>query len=481
MAEGGVDTYNWDTVLALRLPDVNRLLARDAATFPCYQLSHTAGGVTTTLGWSFAGWTLADVDGTDIQVTTTFGELQVDGQPFDVTGLTLTVACRLLIKPALDGHVDPAGKHPLRCADAQVQLDDQAAARPSSQSDRLSDVEDGLEAWFKGPEGLACLNAHFDGLTIRASGRGSFLTPKERRYAGAMLADDTVAFGTLAKTLKSDVTGCPLQLSPYAIPAPAKAGFLISAEVFLANMLRPALPGVFGGDPAHPERTYSVYDGNKLRNEVELRMSFATEDGKHFTGIIDPKHLVVTLTGSQLDLSIRNIAVPVNFILKGVETIYIDIAHSLGLGLIESDSAPAHKVLSFVEKAPPVVTKRTEPGLVVTLVQPALALAGTIAAIFAARVGAGWAAGKAWSWLTQRLIAVLCASLVEAATFALASIPDIIAHLDRGSLEHLPDFTTVLDQGLRDMQWARDVRFVPVSATFNDHVQIGLDIVEIPT
>ncbi len=112
----------------------------------------------------------------------------------------------------------------------------------------------------------------------------------------------TKALGILAMTgddladAQVRAAAAPLQLSPYAIPENATAGFIISARLFLRHMLMPACAGAFGGNEQDPTKQFEIYGDGSLK----LRNHRALEFTQELKGVQRAAH--IEAEGTQLQL-----------------------------------------------------------------------------------------------------------------------------------------------------------------------------------
>lgn len=482
MPDTAPDTYGWNTAFALRMEDANRLLARPATQTKRYRANASKGSPAPAAQWTFRPWRLAEASGSEVVIATQLaeGQLQNGGKTFDLEGLDCTITCEMVLKPvnrpgddAKDAHTPQPVPGASR-AWAQVEIDNEAGRLEFGD---LVALQECLDLWFRTAEALAEFEAHFGGLVIstaEAKDDLAWTMPRAVGFAGAVLPDDSHAFGILARTDDRSIIGCSYQLSPFAIPDGAQAGFVISAETFLRHMLMPALPHVFGGRPGD----YRIHDGTKVSNVAALHLSFTADNGRSFTGVIGPKQLDIALSGAELVLRIHNLAIPVDLgPFKKVETIHIEVTHRLGLTLKSPDDDPGHKVLSLVQTANPLVNLSTEEStaLVVTKigVDVVALILGAVASYF---LGRGLAA-RGVSALASRLLAGLLFAIIQAIGFGITKLPDLTRAIELNALREIPAFSAFLIFGLRQVRWPTPTEYEVTSVAFRGGVQIGVRLV----
>lgn len=475
MSDRSLGTYGWDTAFAVRIEDANRLLTRPTSQPRQFRSVAEAqpGSPSPVAEWSFTPWALAEASGSQVVIATQLadGRLHYGGVTVDLAGLGCLITCEMVFKPVgsaeheLDANGEPSREW--------AALDIQDNEGRLSFSD-LANLRRCLDSWFRTKEARTEFKEHFSGLvinTVEAKHGLAWLTPRAVGFAGAIMSDNSRAIGILARTDGGDVTGCSYQLSPYAIPDGAQAGFVISAETFLRHMLMPALPHAFGG----AADDYAIYDGNKIWNVQPLKLSFRTGDGKSFTGTIAPKKLDIALSGPELVLRIHDLAIPIDWgPFKKVQTFHFVMEHRLGLTLISPDADPEHKVLSLTETEEPQPKLSTEDSLGLDIAKAAVEFVALVGAAVASHFAGRGAAAKGFSKIASRFLAGIVFVVIEAAGYAVAHLPNIMADIDRGSLEKLPDFSAFLNRSLRHICWPNATDYELTSAAFCDGVQIGV-------
>ncbi len=477
-----IDTFGWDTAFALKVSDVNRLLRSGAPTPKSFAFGHH--GVDGE--WSFAPWTVSEASGSQICLELRFAAatLRRKDRTLPLTGVICAVTCEMVLKPVdrpVEGRTTniPTPRRGAGAKWAQVEVvdDQKTLALPER-----ADLQAFLDAWFRTPEALDEFERQFAGIRIStfvARDGLAWLKPRAIGLAGATSPDGDPLFGVLARTLRDDVTGCPYQLSPYAIPRGADAGLAISAKTFLSQLMLPALGRVFDPDAKDPAAHFSIHERNKVLNKVHLRVPFTTKDGHKYTGTIAPQQFELALAGSELAIAIHDMAVPVDLgPIRGVASIHLTVEHRLGLCLIAPENNPRHAVLSLFERAPATVTQSVQKtvGLVVAEISAEIvtAILAAVAAYFTQRA----LAASNVKPFVARLVAALVLVIVGALGKGIAHIPDIIAYFESGSLEKLPDFSRLVDVALQEIRWPADVTYRAVSAEFCDCALIGVRLEE---
>jgi Clostridium P-47 protein len=268
-ATGTADTNGWDTVYAITFKDVNKSIADKGSTPAGFD--HTSHSklmnVDIMTKGEFGPWQLVGGDGHLLNLTMpiTSGSLTIGGNTSDLSGGVAQVQVELDML-ARDDATGDTGVHDLKvkanatpAAGAPAQPAIPVAAVnsvtvPGLEEDGNGFVRDALEAWLN--ENLAQFDHVFASVDIgaqlaEAPGLQWLMPVGHPTYAVASHAtvDDSV-FAVLSMTdAKRSSDGLVQQVSPFAIPDGARAGFLIGQTRFLEHMILPALDLLFQSVP----------------------------------------------------------------------------------------------------------------------------------------------------------------------------------------------------------------------------------------
>ncbi|MEJ8853324.1 TULIP family P47-like protein [Variovorax robiniae] len=266
------DTYGWDTVFALRADDVNaaiKSLASSPKTFSASTIDpHTKAGVQ--VSGAFSDWAITlGGSGKLLHMSTPVTSLvaagTVNGQPVSFTygAGSFEIQVELAYVPHTDPPAGATGTfHKLVVRGTPQTPQEQVVTvlggygfGNSTDAQHLpfasvsDDVIAAMQAWFNAHLGdfehvFATVNLG------RTADQGQFawLLPTYSSYAyidGATL--DTSILGILCMTGGRDGSGLDQEVSPNAIPAGSRAGFLIAPERFVNEMLLPSMPLVYSG------------------------------------------------------------------------------------------------------------------------------------------------------------------------------------------------------------------------------------------
>lgn len=269
-ATGTADTNGWDTVYAIMFKDVNKSIINKSSTptgFDHTSHSKLLNSDIVTKG-TFGPWQLTGGDGHLLDMTMPIigGSLTLGGNPNDLTGGSAQVQVELAML-AHDEAAGDTGVHDLKvkanaapAAGAPVQPVVPVAAVTSVTVPGLDDtgngfVRDALEAWLNANLGQfdhVFASVDIGAQLASAPGLQWLMPAGHPTYAVAShdTVDDSV-FAVLSMTdAKRSSDGLVQQVSPFAIPTDARAGFLIAQARFLEHMILPALDVLFKSVPA---------------------------------------------------------------------------------------------------------------------------------------------------------------------------------------------------------------------------------------
>lgn len=139
---------------------------------------------------------------------------------------------------------------------------------------------------------------------VAKSGKYAWMKPTATSYAvtdqGSL---DTSIFGVLTMATNNPVVGSH-QVSPFAIPAGADAGFLISGPMFMKNMLLGGAQAVFNGAPA--DAFVITNDGLTIQNAQDMIWGKFMMDNKK-QGSIAAANFAAELDAGTLSATLSNV------------------------------------------------------------------------------------------------------------------------------------------------------------------------------
>lgn len=257
------DTFGWDTVFAIPIPDVNSAIVAHKSSPSGFAYQDAANQVT--CQGTFGDWQICQGgDGSNIRLTMPVSALSGSyafsgaATPFSYPGtMTLIVQIKLKFIPHTpDGAPsDPTAGTPFHLVVrgesedpstdpvASVVATEWPGGDPSPGMAKYV-IEYALGNWFNENLGVfahvfavANLNRYID------KGQWAFCNPSYVSYA--YIDRDTLAdsvLGVLCMTGGRTTSTNIQELTPYAIPSGSRAGFLVSRQRFLADLVLPVLP-----------------------------------------------------------------------------------------------------------------------------------------------------------------------------------------------------------------------------------------------
>ncbi|MEM7001785.1 MAG: TULIP family P47-like protein [Pseudomonadota bacterium] len=273
VAAANAYTYGWDTVFAVRLPDVNRAIAQAKASPGPF--SQEAPDASCAVSGRFGDWRVCGGDGTllHFEVPIDTAHFAYRDQQYAIDGALVTIEVRLEYiaydASAQQNLMLQTGALPDVPAVGLIDVhipEDSALDRLPTNFVEMALLRSVLELWFRTHlERFRHIFASVEMNHRVAHADFQWLTPTHTGYAICRGATaDTSMLGILCMTQGRDASSVAAQLSPNVIPAAAQAGFLISQERFLTQMVLPGLPRAFAG--SSPSDFSLNEDGDEVVN-----------------------------------------------------------------------------------------------------------------------------------------------------------------------------------------------------------------------
>lgn len=258
----GAYTYNWDTAFAIPVSDVNKAIVDKKSSPPNFTYEESGAY---TVSADFGDWQMCmGGDGINVRFTIPMTNIVIDytsGSSVTCDTGSAVIEINLHYIPHTDAASAAAGDVPCKKMALMVKTTSDVPSTPVAALVRGPQLfpdpgtistavfGQGLLDWVTNNLGefdhifsVVDLNRMID------QGQWGFVTPNYTGYAyldGTTL-DDSI-FGVL--TMTGDRTGESLseQISPSAIPAGSEAGFLVSQERTLYDLVRPAIMLAYPG------------------------------------------------------------------------------------------------------------------------------------------------------------------------------------------------------------------------------------------
>lgn len=314
--DASASTYGWDTAFAIRIRDVNSAILRNGASPRSF--SFEAPDQSCSLQGSFGDWQVtAGGDGNLIHmaIPVPAATLEFNAKSFPINAATVTLEVRLHYIPHTGNLVASSGTlHDLVVIDSATPDDPDGSVASvidlSFAADSPGDLvvalaRESLNGWFNA--NLGEFSHVFSTVNLnRTADKAQFqwLMPTYTGYAYMERgSSDDSLLGILCMTGNRDAGGLVEQLSPAAIPAQSRAGFLIGSHRFIDQMVLPALPAAFKGIATTDLEMTTDGKGLKLKNDV--RLDPVTQDGKSYTPRLQTLNITVNETTLGIEILTR--------------------------------------------------------------------------------------------------------------------------------------------------------------------------------
>ena len=366
-------TNDWDTIFALKIKDVNRIILKNKPALGHFTQTSTAAAGSFTIDGELGGFQIVapsgDVatGGTSLAVTVpilsgTFSATPLGGQQlnFKLDGGALQVELKL------NGGKVITQSGPLTPNPEDVTLQD-VTGLPFNDVTAISQLKALFVEYFKAtPKLFANEFAKIQlssGTPAPADAKTdlTWLEPTTVAYA-TYLPDDfsNAVFGILAMTENQLPPDGTAVLKSGLIPVGADCGFVISKKRFLSKFILPALPALFDGASVGD---FSINDeGKAIYNVKALNFSpmNVTKIGGEATATpdIDAKNFTITMEGAALDMHL----VDFHYVWSPGVDVYVDYQESSSLQL--SDEQLSLNRLSSTTKSRSEISTALEGGLI---------------------------------------------------------------------------------------------------------------------
>lgn len=266
------DTFGWDTAFAIRASDVNAAIQRQHSSPSSFAADTTDPGshFAVHVAGEFSDWQITlGGSGRLIHMSTPVTALEASGTSREGQSLSYTfgpgtfeIQVELEYVPHTDPPAEGSGTFHQLMVKSQPVASEQVVTvlggygfGVSTDPSHLDfsvvadDVKAAMQTWFN--DNLSDFEHVFATVNLnRTADEGQFawLLPTYTSYAyidGATL-DDSI-LGILCMTDGRSADGLDQEISPNAIPAGSRAGFLIAPERFIVEMLWPSMPHVYEG------------------------------------------------------------------------------------------------------------------------------------------------------------------------------------------------------------------------------------------
>jgi hypothetical protein len=468
------DTYGWDTVFAIRIDDVNASIKNKKTSPKSFSASTTDPQThnKVDVNGNFSDWQITTGgSGKLIHMSTPVISLIARGILADGTKAEFSfnegnfeVQVELEFLPHNDPPANGSGtfhnlmvKHSGQTPGEQVVtfIDAYGFGNSTDGSNTpfsavQDDVESALQIWFN--ENLNDFEHVFATVNLnREADKGQFewLLPTDVSYAyidGDSL--DNSILGVLCMTGGRSIEGLVQEVSPNAIPGGSRAGFLISPERFITEMLWPSMPIVYQGVTKDDFKLRSDSTGLILNNGEVTIQSMKDGDGNPHETYLRNFEISTTNQILTIDATTRVTVSP------GIEA----FTHTVSSFDLILHNAENNKQTIFYEQVgTPVVEHWTEEGEGIKIIKifEDIILFVAIIAVGVLTDGAGF---------------VLAAIVLGTLGVVTSKIPDIIG---AANTDDSPSVSLLTFNSVDPIQWSDQKDFKLDQVSLNCSIQLG--------
>jgi len=308
---GPASTNGWDIVFAIKYADVNQAIIDRNSSPPGYTITTDTEEGTISSSGTFGAWQICEGgDGQNIHMTVPISKGSITfGKQSDFSDAVASIEVRLDLLPQ-PGATAASGKNDLK---VRTTADASAAGDIVSVIDLQVDgldfvfqalLKQALQKWLEA--NLQEFNHVFAvvdlAMTADQSPNFNWLLPTYTSYAvtDAGTLDDSI-FAVLSMTEGRSAQGLSHEVSSFAIPDGARAGFMITQERFLEKMVLPGVAIMF--KQASVTDFDITQDGTVITNNKDLDFhDWILDDGTVVSPVIDKGNFTITLFETTLEL-----------------------------------------------------------------------------------------------------------------------------------------------------------------------------------
>lgn len=316
-----------------------------------------------------------------------------------------------------------------------------------------------LNAWYNA--NLQAFNHTFVVVDLnRVADKADFqwLMPTSTGYA--CYNDDTTPanslFGVLHMT-ENRTKPASGQISPNAIPAGAKAGFLIAPERFLEKLVLPGIHTIFDGSQASD---FALANNNtQILNVNTVNLPAVDINGTNYVPTLAAGKVMLTIEETYIDFKLIDAVVDFS------PGITIHMSYEAFTGLQLANQSNGNHTFMYYNVKPALIDHHVEVASWVTWAEVAASVAAALVTL-----GAGAWAKKVIERIALRVVAVIITLLVSE---LIANISAIIQAVAEGRKDDLPPVDPVIGNATDTVDWPGSSGFSLTSAALNRAFQIG--------
>ncbi|MCC6461681.1 MAG: TULIP family P47-like protein [Saprospiraceae bacterium] len=469
-------TNGWDTVYAIRVPDVNQAIVKQKTSPTSFQNSMTdpTYGITTAIKGNFSDWQITlggDGENLNMVVPVTTGTFTLNNKDTALDGAQLVIQIKLeYLPPPAPSDPTPSGtNHALKpkltqetqqvLAVSVINLLWPQGKDPGSIPDAL--IKGNFEDWFN--KNLKDFDQVFSAVDLNVKADQDHLQWLKPKFTGYAYADPTdgqlcnALFGVLCITTSdTDPKTLRHELSSGAIPAGQRSTFLIGQQLFMREVIFPGLPSAF--------KSADIADFKMINNGTEVVLADGAQDKVQlddvtygaityhpyldsFDLVINDTEIVTTLT-AKVQIS------------PGIIT-YVDIKTWDTLELVPKTDGT--QTIGYKSTRTPTSTHRNDIATWVTVTE---VIVGIIAGVVLA------VAGKAAQTITRRVIIIIIGCIVAGIIAAIQEILEQV--IAKGVAEAMPTIDPVVKSATDTITWPTATsQFTLTNVTLNESIQLS--------
>ncbi len=474
-------TNGWDTVFAIRVPDVNSAIVKQKTSPKDFEKITTdpTYGITSSVQGTFGDWQITlggDGQNINMRVPIKTGTFTLNKKQTSLNGGEAVIQLKLnFLPPPTKTPPTPKGtNHDLK-AKLTPEVSGvpvvsvlnfvwpQGTTDPGVIADSL--IKGDLQAWFN--DNLKDFVQVFSAvnLNVKADTENlQWLKPTYTSYAYADPISESkdlcdALFGVLCiTTSKTDPTTLRHEITSGAIPSGQRSSFLIGEQLFTREVMYPSLPASF--------KSATLDDFELTNNDTEIILSDRAKD-KDVVELDGVKYGAITYHPYLHDYSVQvnDTEIVSTMTVKaqispGIIT-YIDITTYNTLILVQKTDGT--QTIGYQQTRDTKSSHRvhTSPGVIVTEV-----IAGIIVAVV------GLVAGKLAETIGKRIIIAIIVAIIAGIITAIQEIlTEVIA---KGVAESMPKIDPVVQAGTDPITWpTQESQFTLTAVGLNMSVQLS--------
>ncbi len=452
------DTYDWDTVFAIRFADANSALTKPGACPTAFSAQDPSSS--TSASGTFGPWQLNGGDGVllHMAIPITSGTLSYEGKTHDLTGTKITIELQLKDLPQ-----DPSGasgKHDVVADGSKVVSVTEVKNMPGDPGFVIEAVTGGmLSKWFN--DNLGSFTHAFSTIDLKTPVEDQFKWLKPSKFGWAVSAQGKLedhVFGVLTTT---DDRPAPntMQISPNAIPAGQKAGFLISDERFMAKLLLPGVHVMFTG--ATEADFELANDGTMIRNKNTVYMEEVELSTGKYRPKLEPNTVQIHLEANEVVVELKKAIIDFS------PGITITMTYTSYSSVKLDRNSKNEQILIYEEASKPISDHNVEVAAWVVWTEVAASVAAAVLTL-----GAGIWFKTAIQRVALRVVAIIVTLLIGE---LIANIAAIITAVAAGNKDKIPPINLMMLNATKAIVWPGSTGFELTSAALNESLQFGGD------